>query len=372
MVGAVAGMALTLLAGAGEAGAYVRYTSASGATFAWMPACLPLPIVVYPDTFSMMTLEEITRAATAATAAWSAGANPCTFIEFGVTVASGPAPRAGNDGQNAIIFRSSSWCRLDATGTCDPAVAYDPAALALTSVSARTSTGAIIDADIEVNAFHFSWADVVAHPELAARHDLQNALTHESGHVLGLDHTCYLGGSTRPNDNAGQPVPDCANASAAVQATTMFPSANPGDVEKRTLEPDDRAGLCGIYPAAATPCPPGAACTCPPPGADAGQDAGGGGPDALPADAPSTDAPPADAGNMSSAGGCGCDAGGRSPQRFWPAFVLLAAASAATIRRRPGRARARNCTPEAREAGGKQREKRRARSGSRVAPDRRA
>ena len=92
MVGAVTGMAMVLLAGAREADAYVRYQSDSGASFAWMPSCLPLPIVVYPGTFSQMTIEEITRAVTGAAAAWSAGANPCTFIEFAVTVESGPAP----------------------------------------------------------------------------------------------------------------------------------------------------------------------------------------------------------------------------------------------------------------------------------------
>jgi MYXO-CTERM domain-containing protein len=332
---------MVLLAGAGEADAYVRYQSAAGTSFAWMPACLPLPIVVYPGTFTEMTIEEITRAGTGAGAAWSAGANPCTFIELGVTVASGPAPRAGNDGRNSIILRDSSWCRLDATGACDPTIAYDPAALALTSVSASTSSGVIRDADIEVNTFHFSWADLVAHPDLRGNgqpyHDLQNALTHEMGHLIGLDHTCYIQGPP-PLDNTGAPITDCASASAAVVATTMFPSANPGDIDKRTLEPDDRAAVCGIYPAAATPCPPGAACTCPPPGTDAGQDAGGGGPDGspgdpLPADARATDAPPADAGKMSSGGGCGCEAGGRSPQRSWPLFLFLAAALGAFIRR---------------------------------------
>jgi MYXO-CTERM domain-containing protein len=207
-------------------------------------------------------------------------------------------------------------------------------------VSASTATGVIRDADIEINAFHFSWADLVAHPDLRGNgqpfHDLQNALTHEMGHLIGLDHTCYVQGPP-PLDNTGAPITDCASASAAVVATTMFPSANPGDVEKRTLEPDDRAGVCGIYPAAAPRCPPGAACTCPPPGTDAGQDAGGGSPDASPADAPPADAPPADAGKASSGDGCGCEAGGRSAQRSWPAVLLVAAAL--------GRRRRRGLTP---------------------------
>jgi MYXO-CTERM domain-containing protein len=335
LVGAVAGLAMVLLASAREADAYVRYHTDTGTSFAWAPACLPLPIVVYPGTFSMMTIEEITRASTGAGAAWSAAANPCTFIELGVTVASGPAPRAGNDGRNSIILRDSNWCRLDATGACDPTIVYDPAALALTSVSASTSSGVIRDADIEVNAFHYTWADLVAHPDLRLGqpfHDLQNALTHEMGHLLGLDHTCYFQGPP-PLDNNGAPITDCANASAAVIATTMFPSANPGDIDKRTLEPDDRAAACGIYPVAATPCPPGAACTCPPPDTDAGQDAGGGGPDAMPTDAQSTDASPADAGKTSSGDGCGCDAGGRSPPRSWPALLFLAAALVALVRR---------------------------------------
>jgi MYXO-CTERM domain-containing protein len=33
----------------------------------------------------------------------------------------------------------------------------------------------------------------------------------------------------------------------------MFPSANPGDVDKRTLAPDDVQGLCDIYPIAQDP-----------------------------------------------------------------------------------------------------------------------
>jgi MYXO-CTERM domain-containing protein len=327
---------MVLLAGARDAGAYVRYQTSAGAGFSLMPTCLPVPITVYPGTYTEMTVAEVTTAVTGAAAAWSAEANPCTFIEFGVTVQSGPAPRALNDGRKNVIFRDTSWCALDASGACDLNGAfYDPTTLALTTEFVSTSTGKIVDADIEVNAFHFRFADVVAHPELADRHDLQNVLAREFGHVLGLDYACFFpaSGAPRPNDNTGQPIPDCATASASVMALTMFPQDNPGDVDKRTLEPDDRAGVCAIYPAASTPCPAGAACTCPPPGVDAGTDAGGGGPDASSADAAGSDA-----GKTSSGGGCSCDAGGRPAPGSWAAaLLLLAAALGATIRRSPRR-----------------------------------
>jgi hypothetical protein len=42
----------------------------------------------------------------------------------------------------------------------------------------------------------------------------------------------------------------------------MYPSANPGDTQKRTLAPDDQAGVCGIYPVDDPPAPPGGCISC--------------------------------------------------------------------------------------------------------------
>ncbi|HMF41254.1 MAG TPA: hypothetical protein VKQ32_11180 [Polyangia bacterium] len=258
-----AALAMTLAAFARPAQAYVRYKSANGKPFQWAQSCIFM--TAYPvDLEGMMTLDEILSDTDAAAATWSNVSDSCTYLQIMVASSTDKTPHAANDGHNNIIFRSHDWCKQTATGGCDANVSYDPAALALTSVSASTSTGLIKDADLEVNATDFHWADLVMHPDLIGDgqsiHDLQNALTHEMGHVIGLDHTCYL----QPPpliDNNGNPTPDCANAPPDVLATTMFPSANPGDTDKRTLAPDDQQAVCDIYPAAQDPM----VCAPPPP-----------------------------------------------------------------------------------------------------------
>ena len=77
-------------------------------------------------------------------------------------------------------------------------------------------------------------------------------MTHEMGHVIGLSHTCFL--EPPPLiDNMGQPTPECVSAPPDVMATTMFASANPGDIEKRTLEADDKRAVCETYSGGAGP-----------------------------------------------------------------------------------------------------------------------
>jgi hypothetical protein len=258
--GRVRAAAALALAGLGLCGvarpaaAYVRYrTATTNAPFAWPQTCVG--ITAYPQSMADvngnmdLTHEQIMKASAASAAAWSAEQNPCSFLAISVVPSTAETPIARYDYKNSLVFRTESWCApSDSPGTCS----YDAAALAITSVFANKTTGQIRDADIEVNARFFIWADLDTDTGAVGKQDLQNALTHEMGHLIGLDHTCYITGPA-PVDQNGQPIPSCDSASAAVRATTMFASAEPGDLEKRTLAPDDKQAICDMYPIANDP-----------------------------------------------------------------------------------------------------------------------
>jgi MYXO-CTERM domain-containing protein len=257
---------------------YVRYKTECGAPFYW-PDKSHL-ITGYPnDMAGMMTSDQINTAAGGAAAAWSqdAGDNACTYNVINLALSTDATPVAEYDHKNSLIFRRTSWC---APTDVPPKCSYDPQALALTSlfVSRGGSTaGQIKDADVEVNALNFTWTDIVMNPSATTSQDLQNALTHEFGHFIGLDHTCWIAGSL-PTDDAGapivpldymgNPVPECSNTlPLSIRETTMYPSAPPDDTSKRTIEADDRLGLCQIYPVStgqpsAGSCPDSTSCNC--------------------------------------------------------------------------------------------------------------
>lgn len=248
-----------------EAAAYVRYrTAMTMAPFAWPQTWVPLS--VYPNSMTDvnggmdLTSEQILGASQAAAAAWSADQNPCSFLVVTVESSAATPPIARYDYKNSLVFRTRNWCALaDSNGTCS--ADYDASALAITSVFANKSNGQIRDADIEVNSVNFLWADLDVDPSARGKQDLQNALTHEMGHLIGLDHTCYMvavpldenGEPIAPLDEDGRPLPRCDSAPPDVMATTMFASAVPGDVEKRTLAPDDKRAICDMYPVANDP-----------------------------------------------------------------------------------------------------------------------
>jgi hypothetical protein len=74
------------------------------------------------------------------------------------------------DGVNAVFFVTDNW-------------EFDPRFTILTFTHVDGSTGEILETDVAINAVNHEWR-----PETTGEpvHDLQNVLTHEFGHALGL------------------------------------------------------------------------------------------------------------------------------------------------------------------------------------------
>lgn len=100
----------------------------------------------------------------------------------------------------------------------DPSV--DEGRLAITEVSYRVVDGEIQDADIIVNAVEFGWT--VAAETCSGAYDLEGALAHELGHLLGLGHSVD-------------------------EDATMFSTGAPCETHKRDLTDDDQSGVHYLY-----------------------------------------------------------------------------------------------------------------------------
>ncbi len=115
--------------------------------------------------------------------------------------------RGGN--VNLVAFRDTEWPYMGSGNT-----------LALTTVTYNLDTGEIFDADLEVNST--GNIDITTTDDTVV-YDLLSILTHEAGHMLGIAH------SVDPT-------------------ATMKVEYEPGDLELRTLAPDDAAAVCAAYP----------------------------------------------------------------------------------------------------------------------------
>ncbi|HXU81502.1 MAG TPA: hypothetical protein VN914_08895 [Polyangia bacterium] len=226
-----------------------------GAAEHWPSACVAL--TVHVDGLKGVTPEQARAALSAAARAWSHESIPCTGLQIALAFEAGPGPRSANDGVAVVGAQPDQWCLADADPNRD---CTSPSAVASTSVYAKDKDGTILDADIQLNPINISWSVTDTPERDTVDQDLQAALTHELGHLLGFQHPCWSGFGPRFTDDHGQPVPDCYDAPKEVKASVMFPSTEPGDVTKRVLSPEDQRGACEIYPAATAP----AACPAPP------------------------------------------------------------------------------------------------------------
>lgn len=143
------------------------------------------------------------------------------------------------ENRNIVLFRGKRCSDVvPADDACWPedtcGNAYDcwdenGTTIAITLTTYDVKSGIVYDSDIQFNAagFDFTTADgppcgsVVGSSCVAT--DVQNTMTHEIGHMLGLDHV-------------------------SVRTSTMYPQAPPGEVSKRTLDSGSRNFVCEAYP----------------------------------------------------------------------------------------------------------------------------
>jgi predicted Zn-dependent protease len=157
-------------------------------------------------------IEQLRRSVADSFAAWTeVTCSDMTLVDGGLTSDSNASYNSGDDANtNLVIWHDDGWSSVASAR-----------AFALTSVTYNPKNGVIADADIEVNTEFYRFS---AGEEPRANHvDLLNTMTHEVGHFVGLDHT------------------DLRDA-------TMFGTAPVGETAKRSLHPDDIAGICATYP----------------------------------------------------------------------------------------------------------------------------
>jgi len=142
------------------------------------------------------------------------GGQPSIQIaDFGRITCSQPEYNQTSPNANVVMFRDA-WPYTE-----EDLLPGDT--LALTTVTFNVETGEIYDADIEINSED---AESLAIGEVRPSDiDLHSVLTHEIGHFLGLSHT-------------------------SVSGATMLPSLSEGQTDLATIEADDIAGICTIYP----------------------------------------------------------------------------------------------------------------------------
>ncbi|MDB4982087.1 MAG: peptidase and matrixin and adamalysin, partial [Myxococcales bacterium] len=278
------GLALALLA-SGRADAYVRSkTSDKMLPKFWAESCIPVTIYLnkfkFPQYGQQQSNDAVVKSLTAAAHAWSPDLVTCDgngvpsqpYLEIVPTFAPAEAspPAVASDHRNSIIFRYEMWTKSGVPAKV-PRDQYSDEAVAVTTVFALQD-GRIQDADIEINATPelWSWANLDAGVVAPVNqhlngdvYDLQTALTHEFGHLLGLEHTCFVpvvpGGPVdsnnvpRPVDDQGRGVPDCADASSDIELTVMYYKTSNQDTSKRVLSQDEINFLCTVYPASKDP-----------------------------------------------------------------------------------------------------------------------
>jgi MYXO-CTERM domain-containing protein len=264
--------------------AFLRSTTDSGLCLWWRPRQINYAVNTSALNSGCDSRAAAAGLARASVSTWMSAAQPgalqaCTDFKFNDCGDTSRTDLGYNGNEvasnvNLIVFRSGLCSQktdplctrpsLDSTGLPDfgPCIQktncweHDASSgpggtIALTTVTFDNNTGEILDADMELHGwngsasapdgFYFTCAgpgapicSLAFGQQGCVAMDIGNTVTHEAGHMLGLDHPCAL----------GAPPSACP-----VGGATMEPTAGLGDTDKRTLKPDDVLGVCTMYPA---------------------------------------------------------------------------------------------------------------------------
>jgi MYXO-CTERM domain-containing protein len=248
-------------------------------------------------------------------ATWAAQANTCAslgLLEGAHSTSRLVGYNSSGPNENLILARTTD-CSVavlpgdpcQAAGTCGnvhDCWEHGAAALAVTTIT-FDATGVVLDSDTEINAAS-AFPTIVDSPPCTGGvittscvgNDVQNTMTHELGHALGLGHS-----------------PD--------PSSTMYASAPVGETSKRVLDPASKQFFCDVYPRGLA----SQDCSLPDAGTDAGTSGGSnGGSGAGPSG-------PSGPGIARTASGCSAVTSGGAP------IALLAALGLAALTRHRSR-----------------------------------
>jgi hypothetical protein len=224
---------------------YVRTINSHQAPLYWSSGCV---FIAYDDRgTSHIAGDQEFAVMDAVFAQWRQSTQSCSYLTFELT---GREPlEVGFDVKNVIKFYDTGWSHGgNIAGLTTLHFVNDPNS---------DRNGEILDADIELNGVDFAISvdGVTLGSPLRCLSDLANTLTHEVGHLMGLEHTCRTFDDPARLDHEGSAVPLCngGDVTEAIREATMYNNQDCGETKKATPEADDIAGVCAIYPLPAAP-----------------------------------------------------------------------------------------------------------------------
>lgn len=170
------------------------------------------PIVYYLDS-KFLKLSYGIEACNSAFEEWSKVSDTSVFLSYGGTVSFSGDWRvrmANRDYMDSVELVKENWIAGEEL-------------FAITNIFYNVYTGEIWEADIFLNAQDYKWARRSS-GEGSNIVDIQNILSHEIGHFIGIGHS-------------------------QMRLATMYPFSSASETRKRTLHPDDKEALRYLYPA---------------------------------------------------------------------------------------------------------------------------